>query len=1179
MASRGPWSVKGIEARAREAALSAARSEGITLGDYLNRLLLEAEAEDKDMSLPQRQTSAASGPANANLEELEKITRRIEAVEARSTLAITGIDQSVVGLLARLENTDTARSALEGRLEETAEDLRETQALLEQRLNRVEADDTAAQGLRSLKMLETALERLATNVAEQRESTEKAQSNMSRIDSRMDNLNGEMDRKLSAMQTHVDDTMETAANSIAKAVEKAELRTEGTARHLSERMSKMEADLFEEKRKHDERLKSMETRLGGTLSNVTSQIDQLSDGMSETLKKSHRALEEAQKQQGSIEAITERLNRAETTTDAAMRELEHHFNRLDSRLEEYDRDLEGGRISDLKLMVEDRIKSASSDLAETIKEIRSELAEQIEVASAAPNAAFAEINNAVSEMHKRMKRAEKRQTESIEAIGEEFARLTEALDRRVRQIEQRNDSDLGSSVREQIESLANNFHKRIVELEDRDPGDNESLKVVSDRMTELADALDKRVNASEERSAAAIRDFTEHVTTLTKNLSAKQEKGIQELSGQIQASEKRQTERMEEALSGVRDRIAQVEEATASAVSPIQKAMAGFVERLQAVEDFAAPPGTHAPRAEALDLPDFEDTLKKVSLKSDLPEPSAKPAKAEPAKRAAADIAAFPDIPDIPDIPEPVVGAKKPAPVDDDPWAMDDGIFAPPADHGFDEDDEFTADLPPLGKEFDLDAAETDLDAMEDDFGSAPAGPNDYLARARAAAKAGQETGRSSKHSPARAQKRGSSKIPLVAAASVLALTAAGTVGYLSMRGKQDAQKDPIIFVPSDVDIDTTLENNKADTDLDTDMKDLETKDPKATAKDASPPPENKATKPSIEDAAVKPAKIETVEPKALPDPTPVKIAPVPKPQPEVRQTTAKLEPKPQATPQSDKTVKAKPAPAPTPTVRASVTQYQQGMAALNEGQVAKAAQLIRASADAGEPIAQYRLSKLYERGQGVPRDLTLSRAWTTKAANGGNVKAMHDLAVFYAEGEGGEQSYAGAVKWFRQAADYGLLDSQYNLGILYEQGMGVDANKAEALYWFRVAQKLGDATAAKKVKELVDLVTEDEAVKTALLAGKYKPKASNPDANGRFSVTPAKPDATKTEASAQTEMVRSAQVLLNSLGYNAGTPDGQFGTQTREAILTFQAANGLPQSAAVTPTLLRQLRSVAPKI
>ena len=43
MATRGPWSVKGIDAKAREAALQAARSEGVTLGDYLNRLLLESE--------------------------------------------------------------------------------------------------------------------------------------------------------------------------------------------------------------------------------------------------------------------------------------------------------------------------------------------------------------------------------------------------------------------------------------------------------------------------------------------------------------------------------------------------------------------------------------------------------------------------------------------------------------------------------------------------------------------------------------------------------------------------------------------------------------------------------------------------------------------------------------------------------------------------------------------------------------------------------------------------------------------------------------------------------------------------------------------------------------------------------------------------------------------------------
>ena len=58
--------------------------------------------------------------------------------------------------------------------------------------------------------------------------------------------------------------------------------------------------------------------------------------------------------------------------------------------------------------------------------------------------------------------------------------------------------------------------------------------------------------------------------------------------------------------------------------------------------------------------------------------------------------------------------------------------------------------------------------------------------------------------------------------------------------------------------------------------------------------------------------------------------------------------------------------------------------------------------------------------------------------------------------------------------------------------------------------------------------------------------------------------------------MIREAQDLLNLLGYNAGGADGEFGSQTRQAIITFQAANSLPQSGAVTPTLLRQLRNAS---
>ncbi len=1193
MATRGPWSVKGIEAKAREAALSAARNEGITLGDYLNRLLLEAEAEDAEMSLPNRQTDSPEAPANANLEALEKLTRRIEAVEARSTLAITGIDQSVVGLLSRLENTDAARAGLEGRIEQAVDSLRQTKHALEQRIDRMEADDTSHQNLRSLKMLETALERLANNVAEQKANTEKAHESVVRAETRMSDLSEQVDSKLSDMSGHVERTLESAANSVSKAVEQAELRAEGTAKHLSERMSKLEVELFEEKRAHDDRFKKIESRVGGTLSSITDQIDRLSNGMSDTLKQSQEALAQATKQNASIENITERLNRAETTTDAAMRELEHHFNRLDSRLEEFDQDLEGGRLSDLETMVEDRVKAASSELANTIQDIRTELADQLEAASAAPNAAFAEINTVVSEMHKRMQRAEKRQNDAIETIGEEFAKLTASLDRRVRHIEQRNDSELGSAVREQIENLAGNFHKRISELELREPGDNESLLAVGERMNELADALDKRVNASEERSAAAIRDFTEHVTTLTKNLSAKQDQGLKDISSQIKASEDRQVKRMDEALLGVRERIAQVEQATQSAVSPIQKAMAGFVERLQAVEDFSAPPGSRSAPKDDFELPSFEAELKKASAEpASIITPPAAPAPAPSARKAAdlPDMSGWDSLDDLadtptsfPDSPEPKADAGTPAALDDDPWATDEDMFSPPSADGFEDEfgttDEFAADLPPLEKEFDLDAADTDLDQYEEEFGAPPPGPNDYLARARAAANAGLENGRSTKLSPKKQKSgKGGAKIPLVAAASVLALTAAGTVGYLTIRGKQDQRKDPIVAVPGDLTPKETLDDTPPSVDPEAkgpsdeidatgDIADDATDTP--AAKDpGSPTPEVKADPETLH-----PAKAETTDIKA--ESKLSEVAPTETPVAKPVQPAAKPTPTPK--PAASKA----PAPAPvkqTPTLSVSAQQYKLGMAALNEGRIAEAASLISKAAEAGEPIAQYNLSKLYERGQGVPRDLVQSRKWAQKAAEAGNVTAMHDLAVFYAEGEGGPQSYQGAIQWFRQAADHGLIDSQYNLGILYEQGLGVTENKVEALYWFRVAQKLGDTSAAKKVTQLAGEVSEDDAKKTALLAGRFQSKPSDPIANGRF---PTAGNASVDADGAETvtsSMVRDAQILLNKLGYNAGTADGQAGTQTSEAILLFQSANRLPQSGAVTPTLLRQLQAAAAK-
>src|SRR4051794_16866724 len=44
MTAAAPWSVKGIDPKAREVAKELARRSGMTLGEWLNRIILEDEA-------------------------------------------------------------------------------------------------------------------------------------------------------------------------------------------------------------------------------------------------------------------------------------------------------------------------------------------------------------------------------------------------------------------------------------------------------------------------------------------------------------------------------------------------------------------------------------------------------------------------------------------------------------------------------------------------------------------------------------------------------------------------------------------------------------------------------------------------------------------------------------------------------------------------------------------------------------------------------------------------------------------------------------------------------------------------------------------------------------------------------------------------------------------------------
>jgi localization factor PodJL len=207
--------------------------------------------------------------------------------------------------------------------------------------------------------------------------------------------------------------------------------------------------------------------------------------------------------------------------------------------------------------------------------------------------------------------------------------------------------------------------------------------------------------------------------------------------------------------------------------------------------------------------------------------------------------------------------------------------------------------------------------------------------------------------------------------------------------------------------------------------------------------------------------------------------------------------------------VTARPVPPRTQTLEQAVAAgnplalYDQALILLQTRRNAEALPLLRRAADQGLAMAQYRLAKLYERGEGVTADITQARAWTERAAAAGNRRAMHDLGVFYARGEGAALDEAAAFRWFRQAAELGVTDSQFNLGVLYQQGRGATASPSEALFWFLVAGRSGDADAAARAAAIENTLTQTQVEQARARAEAFRPRAAVAQANGEFGPRP----------------------------------------------------------------------------
>ena len=1071
----GPWSVKGIDPRARARAKTAARKEGMTLGEWLNRVILE----DNDTASAHWDDALEAFPGFGGQQSLtededkllramvNRLSDRIDNSEQMSARTLGGIDKALTQLAEKITKTGERTSGELNAARDSLTRVQKSQDELGDRVRSLESGTGNGASPDTVKAVETTIMKLARRLYEHENDT--------------------------AARVHAVDA---------------------DTKHLAETL--------------EDRLARLENRA--------------TDFADLTKKREDRAAETLNGLHTSTEMLKARIEGSERVTNDAARLLETSFSRLDDRL----RQLETRNSSDTADL-ERRFERLTDDVARSIAETRGQVSQALSKATSEPR--VDRLEDTLTKALDRIDRAERRQGDNMSRLGEEITKLAVAIDHRLTESERRSANAMRESQSEQ------KLDRRLDEVRQEQ---KDSMKRMGEEVTRLGRALGDRIVKSEERSAALVETATDRMGQVMDRL---EQSGREDnLEDRLRQSEERTAQRIEDAMSGVKDRMSAVRAETEQALSPVQRAMSALADRLEAIEtrgkpaepepsdtadesqvtaesdaveiDFdtplAPPPQAETP-AGGFDV-DGDDPFLAEAAQAN-PAPQAAPLATKPAAPAAAPVLRETTASAAP-TPAPAQPTPGPA-----PHAR--GPVQPPARPAQPQRMGATADA-------------------------------DFLAAARERTRAGM---------PGQSLEGGERRAPqtkfgrtLLYALPVVALVMLSGAGALliweawqgdgeRVAAEAEAERSFIAQVEADLSGSEQTPLTSADP---TQLAAVETTPGPAretpVPQNADPVPAEARPPAAASDPARPPAnQVADATGTSLPATAAVEPAPAP-----VR-TPADTQAETQANGPGRVTLESAAADG------NPVARYQLGIRALDNGDAQTAAILLRRAAEQGVPAAQYRYGKLLETGEGVEINLEDARRWTERAANAGHRRAMHNLGVMYYYGTGAAQNMDTAARWFQEAALLGLRDSQFNLALLYETGDGVPLSLPDAYAWFTIAASDSDPTASERASTLAEMI-EPEALQAArATAAGFTPRPLDGEANGIYADLP-----WERVATTDMVMVRRAQGFLSVLGYGPGPLDGQIGDRTRDAIMSFEADQGLPRTGRVDPVLVERLERAA---
>ncbi len=555
MTASAPWSVKGIDAKAREVAKDLARRSGMTLGEWLNHMILEGEDVGAAIS---RERDRADGRAEARPETRRESHLDSQPARRRPAYREThnDIDDEPRRPAAPYSSGARPLAARDSR-GITSSDLRR-RSIFEDRPRHDEergydvASDELGRVARVLEALSTRIEGSETR------SASAVRGVSSAVDSLLDRLQRTEAAQAERISEHTESLraqQEESREELAERLAQAERLIDAQA----ERLDGLSSNLREE-RDHIARLENelhspaaLDTirTVEGALGKLANQLyegeqrsrDTVKDIREDMVGLSHRLAQIEVRDpervaQGVIDKVVarlaQRLEQAEAQTSGAIRSLEQAFTTLDARL---NRAEERGDVTDPEQV--QSLSRLANDLSRRVEDSRAELLRALDDRS---NATAEQVLKAFG---RRVELAEQRSAAAIEKLGSDVMRVAETLNRRVSSVEAASTEGvnrLGGEIGRMAEAI--DAHQSRA-----DSGHAQALERLGNEIARISERLGQRMAETERRTAQAVEGIGQAI-------EAQRDHARTELSDRIRQSEERTVKLLEEARARLDQKLA-----------------------------------------------------------------------------------------------------------------------------------------------------------------------------------------------------------------------------------------------------------------------------------------------------------------------------------------------------------------------------------------------------------------------------------------------------------------------------------------------------------------------------------------------------------------------------------------------------------------------------------------------